>query len=171
MNIISMRQKVAKAIKKAPTIVTIMRDVYIVSGDEKTLSDTPKIVAENVEGLLDNSTHEKLAITIKELGTLRQDDDPKFYTVYKEGVIFRDGDYFELNGDIYKVTNAVNILNLNIYWELDLVIEKPKYEEIEVIEPTEEPTEEPIDEPEETTGETKETTEPISESEEGQNNG
>ena len=153
MNIISMRQKVAKAIKKAPTIVTIMRDLYIVKDGEKTLSDTPKIVAENVEGLLDNSTHEKLAITIKELGTLRQDDDPKFYTVYKEGVIFRDGDYFVLNGDTYKITNAVNILNLNIYWELDLVIEKPKYEEIEVIEPTEEPIE------------------PISESEEGQNNG
>ena len=94
MNIISMRQKVAKAIKKAPTIVTIMRDVYIVSGDEKTLSDTPKIVAENVEGLLDNSTHEKLAITTKELGTLRQDHDPKSHTVYKEGVIFRDVEYF-----------------------------------------------------------------------------
>lgn len=165
MNIISIRQKVAKAIKKAPTIVTIMRDVYIVSGDEKTLSDTPKIVAENIEGLLDNSTHSKLDITIKELGTLRQDDKPKFYTVYKEGLIIRDGDYFELNGDIYKVTNAVNILNLNIYWELDLVIEKPKYEEIEVIEPTEEP----IDEPGEITGETEEPIEPISE--EGQNNG
>lgn len=161
MNIISMRQKVSKAIKKAPTIVTIMRDVYIVNGEDKTLSDTPKIVAENVEGLLDNSTHEKLAITIKELGTLRQDDNPKFYTVYKEGVIFRDGDYFVLNEDTYRITNAVNILNLNIYWELDLVMEKPKYEEIEVIEP-EEP-EEPIEEPEEPVEEPEEPEEPINE--------
>lgn len=165
MNIISMRQKVAKAIKKAPTIVTLKRDLYIVKDGEKTLSDKPKIVAENIEGLLDNSNHSRLNITIKELGTLRQDDKPKFYTVYKEGLIIRDGDYFELNGDIYKVTNAVNILNLNIYWELDLVIEKPKYEEIEVIEPTEEP----IEETEEGTGETEEPTEPISE--EVQNNG
>lgn len=161
MNIISMRQKVAKAIKKAPTIVTLKRDLYIIKDGEKTLSDEPKIVAENIEGLLDNSNHSRLNITIKELGTLRQDDKPKFYTVYKEGLIIRDGDYFELNGDIYKVTNAVNILNLNIYWELDLVIEKPKYEEIEVIEPTEEPEEGP--------GETEEPIEPISE--EVQNNG
>lgn len=124
MNVTSIRQKVAQAISKAPLKVTVYRENKVSDGCGGYMisEDNPILRVCQVEGILDNSSKGQLTGNPNPAGRLHYSKAPVFLTVWKSGTKFSRGDYFEIDGNKYEVQNAVNVLNLNIYWQLDLMV-------------------------------------------------
>lgn len=122
MNITSIRQKVAQAISKAPLSVTFYRENkqpdgcggYIVS------QENPVIRVGKVDGILDNSSSRDVSASSNDGGKVPYSKAPQFITIWKPNVKFLRGDYFDLDGTRYVIDNPVNVLNMNIYWQLTL---------------------------------------------------
>ena len=121
MNINMIRKKVERVIKECPTEVTVLYDKY---KDDKY--GGVELVQEGVEkftiiGVYDNvsrslSTIESDGGIVPVIGNL------KFYTLYEEDKQFKVGDYFYIKDEKFTIKNAINILNLNICWQLDLEV-------------------------------------------------
>lgn len=124
MNVTSIRQKVAQAISKAPTKVTVYRQNKVSDGCGGYIlsQDNPVIRVGQFEGVLNNSNSGMLTDNANPGGKAAYSKSPQFITIWKNGVTFKKGDYFILNGTKYEIYNPVNILNLNIYWQLDLLV-------------------------------------------------
>ena len=120
INVALMRQKIKSAISKAPIKVDFIR--VPVTQDEVggQVEGEPIYVAKQVEGLLDNGHHNALNVITTDGGTSKTNKYPLFYTVFEEGAIFKAGDYFLFKGKKFVVSNAVNILELDIYWEMNI---------------------------------------------------
>lgn len=125
MNVVSIRQKVQQAISKAPLTLTIYRTNLVDDGcgGYKVPRGEEKLLVGTVDGILDNSATQQIKSANSTGGRLAKVDAGKFITPWAEGITFRRGDYFELNGETYMVDNAVNVLSMNIYWQLDLTKE------------------------------------------------
>lgn len=124
MNVTSIRQKVAQAISKAPTKVIIYRQNKVSDGCGGYILDqnNPVIRVGQFEGVLDNSNAGGITDNSNPGGRVAYSKSPQFITIWKNGVTFKKGDYFLLNGKKYEIYNPVNILNMNIYWQLDLLV-------------------------------------------------
>lgn len=125
MNVVSIRQKVSRAIAKAPTTIELYRAESLDDGAGGMYTGEGKLYA-TVEGLLDNSSHSGLSIQVNNGGKTTRGTTysaPKFYTIHQADIVFKIGDYFIIDNVRYTITNAVNILNLDIYWELDTEVE------------------------------------------------
>lgn len=124
MNIVSIRQKVERAISKAPLTITLMRAYKVDDGcgGYFTPENKPEVEVATIQGILDNSQSgvSGVASTTAPGGIVTYSKSPKFITIWKEGLEIKKGDYFTLDGIKYTITNPVNILNMNIYWELNL---------------------------------------------------
>ena len=122
LNVLSIRRKVDKAIRTAPCIVDIYRDTFVdngVGGKKKVPATKP--LYKEVVGLLDNSGHSSLSIIVGNNGAqYNKDNGCVYYVAYVDGVEFKQGDYFKISSTKYTITNAVDILNLHIYWELNI---------------------------------------------------
>lgn len=122
MNVTSIRQKVAQAISKAPLSITVYRENkqpdgcggYIIS------QENPVIRVGKVEGILDNSSSGSINTSANEGGKVPYSKAPQFITIWKPNLKFLRGDYFDLDGTRYVIDNPVNVLNMNIYWQLSL---------------------------------------------------
>lgn len=120
MNIVSIRQKVKKAISKAPITVQVKRLEKVDDGaGGYLLSKEPTLVTE-CEGVLNNSSSGGININVSSGGIVNKSTGVTFLTVYEEGVEFKKGDFFTIGSQKYIIQNPVNILNLNIYWEIQL---------------------------------------------------
>lgn len=119
MNVVSIRQKVNKAISKAPRTVKVYRQGKVDDGAGGYINSAPILVTE-CDGILNNSSSGSININVSSGGMVNTSKGVTFITVYEEGVEFKKGDYFILDGIKYKIENPVNILQLNIYWELNL---------------------------------------------------
>ena len=139
MNIVSIRQKVERAIKKAPLQLTILRDVYIDDGCGGYLPnpETPTVTVGQIEAILDNSKSGKPRRAVTEAGEIQYSESPVLLTIWRQGMDFQRGDYFTLSGRTYYIDNPVNVLELNIYWQLSL----RQTDEVELLH-TPEPTKE-----------------------------
>lgn len=124
MNIVSIRQKVERAISKAPLTITLMRPYKVDDGcgGYFTPEIRPEAEVATIQGILDNSQSgvSGVSSTPTPGGVVTSSKSPKFITIWKEELEIKRGDYFTLDGVKYTVTNPVNILNMNIYWELNL---------------------------------------------------
>ena len=122
MNINSIKQKVAKAISKVPTTIALYRNVKISDGmGGYTLSDTPTLIA-TVSGLFDNSKHNFITPAVIDAGKVIRERTNTLILVYDASFTVLKDDFFTLNNKKYKINNAENILNLNIYWECNLEV-------------------------------------------------
>jgi len=122
MNVNSIKQKVAKAILTAPTEVVLYRNVKVTDGmGGYTLSATPTLVTTQ-NGLLDNSKNGFVLPAIIESGTVKRQTTNTLILVCDSSFTVLKDDYFTANGVKYKINNADNILNLNIYWDCDLEV-------------------------------------------------
>lgn len=122
MNVNSIRQKVASAIKKAPIEIVVYRPNKVDDGCGGYFipQDEPSTVVAQIQGILDNSSQGNITQHSNPGGVTVITQAPKFITIWQEGIIFKKGDFFILDGIKYEIFNAVNILNLNIYWQLSL---------------------------------------------------
>lgn len=124
MNIVSIRQKVERAINKAPLTITLMRDFKVDDGCGGYIIPEvrPDAKVATIQGILDNSSSgvSGVSSTPSPGGIVTKSNSPKFITIWQEELEIKRGDYFTLDGVKYTVTNPVNILNMNIYWELSL---------------------------------------------------
>lgn len=121
MNVELMKSKIAQAIEKMPTEINLKR--YAKSSDGMggyTKSKSPISVAPTFNALLDNSVHNPPTIIINESSTIEQSQTAKLYVVYDKSFSILEGDFFIIGHTKYTVKKAVNILNLNIYYECDL---------------------------------------------------
>mgnify|MGYP000855201381 FL=1 len=122
LNANAIRVKVQQAINKMPSSVALQRFTKTSDGmGGYTVSDTPDTVA-TFNGLLDNSKHSALIPTLVEAGTIIAQRSYKLYAVYDSAFDIQVDDFFTVKGITYTVKNAVNILNLDIYWECDLEV-------------------------------------------------
>lgn len=120
MNIVSIRQKVIKAIQKAPKTIQVFRTEKVDDGAGGYIESTvPTLVAE-CDGILNNSSNSSININVSAGGMVSTTGGITFITVYQEGTEFRTGDFFTLDGIKYVIKNPVNILHLNIYWEIQV---------------------------------------------------
>lgn len=118
LNVVSIRQKVAKAIAKAPTEVDVKRYVKQDDGVGGYILATEPVSVTTCVGLLNNSGQLKEAVSTGGLVSIASGGT--FTTIYEDGIQFKKGDFFITKGKKYTVLQAVNILELNIYWELKL---------------------------------------------------
>ena len=122
MNAGSIRQKIAQAIKKMPTVIALYRNVKVDDGmGGYTMSDTPILIA-TAEGLLDNSKHSFISPVIVDAGRVTSKKTHTLILVYDSTFTVLKDDFFTVNGTPYKINNVENILNLNIYWDCDLEV-------------------------------------------------
>lgn len=122
MNVIAMRGKIQKAIDKMPTEIALNR--YILRSDGMggfIRSQYPTEVA-IFNALLDNSSHSisSLSKSTSDPATTVYGKTNKLYAVYSDNFEILVDDFFEIAGTKYIIKNAVDILNLNIYYECDL---------------------------------------------------
>ena len=124
MNINSIRQKVERAISKAPLQITVLRPNKVPDGCGGYIipTDNPETIVGTIEGILDNSSSGSVTDNANPGGRAAYTKSPQFITIWQEGITFKRGDYFLLDGKKYEVYNPVNILNMNIYWQLDLLV-------------------------------------------------
>lgn len=122
MNVNSIRQKVDRAIKKAPLEITVYRNNLVDDGAGGFYPDpeTPVIKVATVIGILDNSGSSSTTVNSLEGGTVYTSKAPKFITIWQEGLTFKAKDFFKLDGVRYEIINPTDILNLHIYWQLEL---------------------------------------------------
>lgn len=122
MNVTSIRQKVAQAISKAPLSITVFRENKIPDGCGGYIicEENPVIRVGKVEGILDNSSSRDVSGGSNKGGKVPYSKAPQFITIWKPNLRFIRGDYFDLDGTRYVVDNPVNVLNMNIYWQLSL---------------------------------------------------
>lgn len=122
MNVESIRQKVAQAISKAPLTITVYRENRLSDGcgGYTIPEDEPEILVGTVDGILDNSSKGQVLNNPNPAGKLSVSRVPVFITIWQAGVKFKKGDYFVIDGDKYVVENPVNVLSMNIYWQLEL---------------------------------------------------
>ena len=121
MNINMIRKKVERVIKECPTEVTVLYDKY---KDDKY--GGVELVQEGVEkfttiGVYDNVSR-SLSTIESDGGIVPVISNLKFYTLYEEDKQFKVGDYFYIKDEKFTIKNAINILNLNICWQLDLEV-------------------------------------------------
>jgi hypothetical protein len=119
LNVLALRRKVAKAISVAPTAIEVYRIPKIDNGAGGYTEGTPELVC-RCDGLLDNSTSKYLTALVSQGGTVSENTSDLFITTYVEGQPFMKDDYFTVNGQKYVINNPVNVLELNIYWQLSL---------------------------------------------------
>ena len=122
MNVNSIKQKVAKAISKVPTTIALYRNLYMSDGmGGYTVLEEPTLVTTQ-NGLLDNSKNGFILPTLLDSGTIRRQTTNTLILVYDASFTVLKDDFFTVNGIKYKVNNADNILNLNIYWDCNLEV-------------------------------------------------
>lgn len=131
MNVNSIRQKVATAISKAPLDVVVLRENKVSDGCGGYFipEDNKETIVAKIQGILDNSSSETLTDNANPGGKAAYSRSPQFITIWQEGVTFKKGDYFILDGVKYEIFNPVNILNMNIYWTLNLQVYVDKEED------------------------------------------
>lgn len=121
MNINMIRKKVERVIEECPTEVTVLYDEY--KDDEY---GGVELVQEGVEkftiiGVYDNVSR-SLSTIESDGGIVPVISNLKFYTLYEEDKQFKVGDYFYIKDEKFTIKNAIDILNLNICWQLDLEV-------------------------------------------------
>ena len=122
MNVNSIKQKIAKAISKAPTVINLYRHEKISDGmGGYTVSEEPTLVTTQ-NGLLDNSKNGFILPVLIDSGTIRRQKTNTLILVYDSSFTVLKDDFFTVNEIKYKVNNADNILNLNICWDCDLEV-------------------------------------------------
>lgn len=121
MNINSIKQKITQAIAKMPTTIALYRNIKVTDGMGGYTLGTPTLI-KTVNGLLDNSKHNFVSPTIVDAGTVKRERTNTLIVVYDASFAVLKDDFFAVGGVTYKINNAVNILNLNIYWDCDLEV-------------------------------------------------
>lgn len=124
MNVNSIRQKVARAISKAPVDIVVLRPNKVSDGAGGYVipPDNPELIVGEIQGILDNSNSGSITDNANPGGRASYTKSPQFITIWQEGIEFKRGDYFLLGGKKYEIYNPVNILNMDIYWQLDLLM-------------------------------------------------
>lgn len=121
LNPTRIKSKILKAIQQAPIYFDLYRYPLVDNGiGGKSRASEPILVQSNVMGLLDNSSHSGIQHLAKAFGVKSQSEGTTLYVVYDDAYNFIEGDMFTLHGDKYIITEAVDILDLHIYWELEL---------------------------------------------------
>lgn len=125
MNVASIRQKVERAISKAQLTIAIYRPNLRDDGcGGYVLPDRNEyVLVAHTIGILDNSSSTTPRSTANPGGRVDEVSAGSFITTWQEGITFQKDDFFELDGIVYTISNPVNVLNMNIYWQLDLIKE------------------------------------------------
>ncbi|MHC1681389.1 MAG: hypothetical protein AB6733_00250 [Clostridiaceae bacterium] len=101
INEVRIKQRIKKAISLKPSSVTLMRNEKVSNG-MRGGKDSPVTVA-TFDGLLDDSSHNKVYKVTTDAGVYQNIGAIKFITVV-EGFEIQTDDYFTLNGVKYRVT-------------------------------------------------------------------
>lgn len=121
LNVNAIRNKVKKAIKVAPTDVTICRPNKVDDGCGGFIipEDNPFNEITKSQGIFNNSNR-SANTTVLPGGIVTNFKPNTLLLVWEPGIEYKVGDFFMLNGVKYTVTNPVNVSNLNIIWQLEL---------------------------------------------------
>lgn len=123
MNKAKIKQDVQRAIDKMPTSIELYRFEKISDGaGGYTLSTEPTLIG-TFNAILDNSNNSFISPQAGDGGTVVSKRSYKLIAVYDPNIDLQRHDFFTVNGLTYKINNPVNILNLDIYWEVDLEVQ------------------------------------------------
>lgn len=120
MNVVAIRQKVKKAISNAPKTIQVYRNSKQDDGAGGYILLPEPILVTECDGVLNNSSSNGININVSTGGVVNTEKGITFITVYEDGVRFKKDDFFTIDGTKYVIKNAKNILEMNIYWELEL---------------------------------------------------
>ena len=120
INVVAIRNKIQQAIDKMPTVINLKRYSKVSDGmGGFAKASIPTNVA-TFNALLDNSSHGIITTQLTDSAVLNIEKTNKLYVVYDTNFIVLKDDFFIVNNIRYIIKNAVNILNMNIYYECDL---------------------------------------------------
>lgn len=122
INAVSIRSKIAQAIKAMPTIILLKRYTYTPDGLGGHTRSTQPVDVATFNGLLDNSSHSIVIgdTKISDAAIIAIGRAVKLYAVWNEDFTINKEDFFVVKNIKYTINNAVNILNIDIYYECDL---------------------------------------------------
>lgn len=118
LNIDRIRKQVQKAIEVAPFNVSLKR--HVIENDGRGGEIDTGELADAFTGicLFDNSGSGPFSLVQSEAGRERSLNGPYLIIVYENDAQIKVDDFFEYGGSRYEVTNATNVLALNIYWKV-----------------------------------------------------
>lgn len=125
LNVNRIKARINRAINTAPTEAVYRRRVYESDGrgGQKHIGD--KDVGK-FQGILDNTSSSAIQLIFNDGGKSRDDTAPKLYVIYDEVFSPEVNDYFRIDNIEYRFANCVNILELDILWEVTLSFNEVK---------------------------------------------